>query len=129
MVKFRRWLLILGCLAAVVLAGYLTLRLTAPVHRFKTELINSIKWGMTENEVDAILGTKAEVFPWKRTTYPLDLKAGEDDEFISKCREWLGEKTSVLVYFESGRVQWYLEGDILDDQESFLDKLRRWLGM
>jgi len=127
--KRKRVLLFWGCLVSVLLAGYVTLWLTRRDTPFKSEAIKSVKWGMTENEVNAVLGAQAEVFPFKRALYPLILKRGKDDEFISNCKEWIGEETSVLVYFDRGRVQWYIEGVILDNNQSLLDKLRRWLGI
>ena len=53
--KHKRLLLFFGCLAAVLLAGYGTLRLTAPRHRITPENIRSIKRGMTEKEAEELM--------------------------------------------------------------------------
>jgi len=51
--KRKRLLLILGCLAGVLLAGYSTLWLTASRQHITEENIQAIKMGMTEAEVEA----------------------------------------------------------------------------
>jgi hypothetical protein len=133
--KRKRLLLIVGCLVAFVL-GFGIPWLTAP--RFTRENIHAIQIGMTEQQVNSVLGTKAELFPSERTRYgnrgtstgvslfrdPLARDAGQ------LGKEWLGEKISVFVWFdEAGRVVQFTDGIILEDDESFLTKLRRWLGM
>ena len=54
--KHKRLLLILGCLMSVLLAGYVTLRLSAPRHRITADNIQAIRAGMTAKEVEEILG-------------------------------------------------------------------------
>jgi hypothetical protein len=61
--KHKRLLLILGGLAAVLLAGYGTLRLTAPRPKLTLENIEAIDDGMTEQEVEKILGRRPETIP------------------------------------------------------------------
>src|SRR5262245_29250318 len=95
----KRLLLALGCLAAVLLAGYVALRLTATRQQFTSENIKAIKTGMTEQEVDAVLGAKAEVFPSDRTCYGFRGRCGLELLQDSTGKEWLGDKISVAVWF------------------------------
>ena len=62
MPKRKRLLLMLACLAAVLLAGYGTLRLTAARHNITDESIQAIQEGMTEKEVETVLGGRAGVY-------------------------------------------------------------------
>ncbi len=84
---------------------------------------------MTEKEVEGILGVPAGVYasgakgyyvpvPWPGTIW-LDRSAGG--------KEWVGENCSACITFDgNGRVdEIYMAMTI---NESFLPKLRRWLG-
>src|SRR5207247_834896 len=53
----KRWLFIVGCVIAVLLAGYLTLWLTASKDRITPENYAKIRNGIKEGEVEAILGS------------------------------------------------------------------------
>jgi hypothetical protein len=150
----KRLLLILGCVASVLLAGYLTLRLTAPQrHRITKENVEAIQKGMTEEEVDAILGVPAGVYSSGiRTGYPLFDSIMEDHGVPDGCfytdgdgiifipielvqkrggKEWAGDDACVYVRFdETGRVAETKRGLVFRLwNESFLTKLRRWMGM
>jgi hypothetical protein len=103
------------------------------------ENIEKIKTGMTEEEVEAIFAVPAGVHgkgvltgtyglvpwvSWNATGLELIKKQGG--------KEWVGEDCGVYVRFdEVGRVNDLIRGNyvINGGNESFLDKLRRWLGM
>lgn len=114
--KCKRLLLIFGCLTAVLLAGYVTLRLTAPPHRFTYEDFKALRLGMTEADVETVLGAKASCIRNPR------------------AKEWYGEGYSAFVFFdEAGRIEHIGGGNDVNlngpVRDSFLAKLRRWLGM
>jgi len=151
----KRLLLILGCLGLLLLAGYATLWLTAPRHRITEENIEAIKEGMTEKEVEAILGAQAGDYSSKQTggqfaeieviiiPAPRAQPVGKTrsiftgftgPDFVKSRgggKYWVGEETGVWVRFdEAGRVAEIWPGlSTPSGNESFLDKLRRWLGM
>jgi hypothetical protein len=152
--KRKTLLLILGSLAAVLLAGYGTLRLTAPRHRITDENFAAIQKGMTEAEVEAILGVPAGVYSSKGNTGfygpPLAPFMGFGGSSIEKepiwgefllgsgsflvqtlgGKEWVGEDLCVYVRFEAERVVATRCGEIIPSTDvSFLAKLRRWFGM
>jgi hypothetical protein len=56
----KRLLLILGCLAMVLLAGYALLWLTAP-REITDEMYYSLQKGMTEEQIEGILGSKGTI--------------------------------------------------------------------
>ena len=135
----KRLLLILAWVASVLLAGYVTLRLTAPRHRITEENIEAIKEGMTEKEVEAILGVSAGAYGSKADTgvylllpsRPILVAPVSGVELIKRRggKEWVGADVSLYVLFdEVGRVKEMLVG-VVDGDETFLDKLRRWLAM
>jgi len=151
-IKRKRLLLVFGCLAGVLLAGYATLRLTAPRHEINEKNIEAIKRGMTEEKVVAILCAPAGVYSAKAGTghYPIfaTLEMGQKIPFIIHGdgtvyfegkglisewggKEWVGEEICIYVRFdENGRVTETLKGLVFPQwDESFLAKLRRWLGM
>src|SRR5579859_6594788 len=87
----KRLLLFLVCLVSVLLAGYVTLRLTAPPkHRITWDNICAIKKGMTQEEVESILGVPAGVYSSRPRVglYP--------EQVFDNCsgKEWaIGSKT------------------------------------
>jgi len=128
--KHKRLLLIVGCLATVLVAGYVTLRLSAPGHRITEKSFSAIQKGMTEEEVEAVLGAKAGVVTGRTGIYAR-MWGASGIEMIKNHggKEWVGENVSVYVRFdEAGRAKDVLLGDV-PGEESFLGKLRRWLGM
>jgi hypothetical protein len=136
----KRLLLILGCLVSVLLAGYGTLRLTAPPqHRITEENIAAIKLGMTEKQVEAILGGPAGIYafgavtghyPWPMHCSPPITGLDLAKETGGKGKEWVAKDISIFVLFDGeGRVRRTIEGRSEIGTDSFLDKIRRWLGM
>ena len=136
----KRLLLILGCVASVLLAGYVTLRLTAPRHYLFSKNFDSIQKGMTEDEVEAILGARAGAHVEGALTgsYRVDGKNKEGWDLIKERggKEWLGDDVCIYIRFdeegrvaESHRTTYYSMVFTNNLDESFLRKLRRWLGM
>jgi outer membrane protein assembly factor BamE (lipoprotein component of BamABCDE complex) len=153
--KRKRLLLILICLASVLLSGYLALRLMSLSNdKITQENFDKIKLGMTENEVEALLGGPAGVYTFKAITGQYSVRGGRQrDVMIDESRwtlgrgfailsgldlikekggkEWVAEEYAVFVRFdEHGRVvesEWSWFGVI--ENESFLARLRRWLDM
>ena len=64
--KRKHLLLILVCLAVMLLAGYATLRLTAPNHRITRKNLKAIEFGMAEREVEEIFGVPAGDYSAKK---------------------------------------------------------------
>ena len=142
MMRHKRLLLIFGCLAAVLLAGYVTLRLTAPRHRITPENIRAIKKGMTEQEAEEILGAPAGDYSSAKnrewfvdtinfrdgtgSTIPLfslsDLVEKRGGKF------WVGDEAIIWVSFDEAGQATEMYGSVFPN-ESLLAKLRRWLGM
>lgn len=109
----KRLLLILGCLAVVLLAGYVALRLTAPNHQVRLENFEKIKLRMTEEEVEAILGVPASFY----APAPGALN-----------KKWVTQGFCISVLFRNGQVTGIIRGSD-GGSEPFLDKLRRCLGI
>lgn len=133
----KRLLLISGCAAAILLAGYMTLRLTAPRHRITGDTIHAIDKGMTEREVEAILGAPAgDYSAGKRGGLFINKHRVRDGDLTGPemvkmwgGKYWVSDETSVWVRFnEAGKVEETWPGWVAYN-DSFLTKLRRWLGM
>ena len=139
--KHKRLLLIFGCVAAVLLAGYVTLRLTAPKqHRITRENIDKIHKGMTEEAVEAVFGVPAGAYGKDGGTGayaimgPNVSRAMIGLDLIKRQggKEWVGEDCALYIRFDdAGCVQEMHVGfgQPGGGHESFLDKLRRWLGI
>jgi len=129
----KRLLLSFGFLAALLLAGYVTLRLTAPPrHRITQENIEAIRVGMSEDEVEAILGVPAGNYCSFECFYSYPAFARQEPtDLPGNKKEWVGEDNCIRVRFDdSGRVAAMRYGHVLGRvSEPFLTKLRRWLGM
>jgi hypothetical protein len=139
--KRKRMLLILGCLAAVLLAGYGTLRLTVPgPHRINLDNILSLRPAMTEGQIEEILGARAGVFSSHGRTGFYFIEDVANDLEIMKTgleliqekagKEWVADDFTVYVRFDgAGRAQEILQGYLDNSEPTLLAKLRRWLGM
>ena len=124
----KRLLLILGCVASVLLAGYVTLRLTAPRHRITEENFAAINKGMTEEDVVELLGVKPGIYAsnFEEVFWPDGLNNREG----VRHEDWVGEEIAVWIHFDKdGHVLDKFKGYVIPGNASFLDKLRRWLGM
>ena len=110
--KRTRLLLFLGCLASVLLAGYGTLWLTNSKHRITEENIRAVKIGMTEKEVEELLGVPAGVYAPGAATglYPFPMSClvtpGLDMARSGRWKpgkEWVAKDVSIFCRLRSGR--------------------------
>jgi hypothetical protein len=135
--KCKRLLLILACVAAILLAGYGTLRLTAPPHRITWESIERIQEGMSEANVECILGVPAG--DYSSTEHGATFVLGEGgyrrqvvqgrDLLQGGAKVWVGDRGAVWLTFDASKRVSGIRIGLVESEESFLDKLRRWLGM
>jgi hypothetical protein len=108
---------------AVLLAGYVTLRLTALSRRITQDNIKTLRKGMTEEEVEAILGVQGK---GKHLigSYQLPFRPFPGAGALTHFKEWVEEDSCVLVSFdEAGRVIFFCTGSV-NESKSFLAKLR-----
>jgi hypothetical protein len=130
--KRKHLLLMISCLAALLLAGYATLRLTMP-RTIDEENFQAINKGMTEKEVEAILGGACSSHAPLGCLYFSEGGWGNlvDWEFLRNRngKEWTGKTFCLFICFnEIGRVEEIYSGHVFQS-ESFLAKFRNWLGM
>jgi hypothetical protein len=143
----KRLLFLVTVLAVVLLGGYLLLWLTAPRHRITLESFEQIKAGMTETEVEIVLGQVGDESPVgsvhpgikrfleqiRRSGVPdirrVSYGPGYGSEDIARWKTWLGENCCILAGFNE-------QGKLIDKhitlragEESLLAKLRRWVGL
>ena len=124
----KRLLLILACFAAMLMAGYVTLRLTAPGrHQITEENCKAIQIGMTEEEVNAILGVESGDYSTgaykEDTAYKLLIRQGSG-------KAWIADDAAIRVSFnEAGKVAAICFTSGPGEPNTFLNKVRRWLGM
>jgi hypothetical protein len=126
--RSKRLPLILACLAVALTAGYVTLRLTAPRPNLILENIGRIEDGMTVQEVEKILGAPAGNYSSLR-----DAEAAELNPCYHKPGDkiWLDDEMWLGVRFdEAGKVTtWDFYRHRRNQNKTFLDYLRSWLGM
>ena len=124
----KRLLLLLAAVALGLLAGYLTLWRTGPQHRITRESFARIQAGMTEQEVEAILGVPAGYYATARVAfaecYDLRVPAGAVE------KQWTCDEGTILVFFyPADRVCVSRFFQVAHVDESLLNKARRWLGL
>jgi hypothetical protein len=121
----RRFLLLLGCLAAILLAVCLPCWLMAPGHRIGEAACGEIQSGMTRAQVEAVLGVPpgdysgGRVYPEDCKPYPMQLG----------MESWIVEDGVLWVCFsEQGTALWAEFIPVTRSPEGPLAKLPRWLG-
>jgi len=144
--KRKHLLLNLVCLAVMLLAGYATLRLTAPNHRITRKNLKAIEFGMAEREVEEIFGVPAGDYSAKKggsVGYEWYVKEKTAVKKGGNCipvtflardpraKFWTADETSAWIRFdEAGKViEIWSSSPGASVGQSFLAKLRRWLGM
>ena len=106
---------------------------------FRDELALALT-GMTEDEVEAILGVPAgDYSSGQFGGHFFENEKNPDSDVVTGLelvkkrggKIWAGNETSVWIHFDdSGRVtEKWCHFHAIPTSESFLDKLRRWLGM
>src|SRR5690349_14751248 len=130
----RRALLILGLLAALaLLAGFGCTWLSAPRHTIDTEHVRQITEGMTGAEVEALLGAPGgfQASPNGVRYYSDSLvsyggRRRAVELMMMRNVEWVGQDNFVTVIFDArDRVVFIYPGVVC--QETFLDRVRRWV--
>jgi hypothetical protein len=133
MSKRKRPLLVFGCLAAALLAGYVALWLTAPRHRISPDNILLIQRGMSEKQVEGVFGVPAGVYASGASGLYVPATYFNHMGWVDRSawgKEWVGEEISCSITFNEGKVdEVYWAFTISIENESFLAKLRRWLGI
>lgn len=122
-------LLCIGCLALV--SFYVCIWLSGPGHQITEERFARIKAGMTEKEVESILGVPPGDYETKKRM-PLPTR----DLFVPtvpcETKVWEGNGLIITIWFDAGGKVFYsrIGGWSSDEStEIFLDKLRRLLCM
>ncbi|MCI0742907.1 MAG: outer membrane protein assembly factor BamE [Gemmataceae bacterium] len=123
--KKRRCLWIVVVLVLLLGAGYGVLWLTAgPRHRINKESFERIQEGMTEEEVESIIGVPAGDY----TTGPVVVRLMLISFMSPQCKSWKSNVGQIVVDFDSrGLITWKRYMDVTPVEESLWDKLRRWL--
>jgi hypothetical protein len=129
----KRLLLIIAAMVAVLAAGSVALRLAAPRHRITLENTRTIQRGMTEKEIEEILGVRAGDYsstkPGGTFLYHQQAVTGMELVRMRGGKFWASDETSVWLRFDdAGRVAEVFCGSYYE-QDSLLDKIRDWLGM
>ncbi len=128
--KKRTWRLLLTGFIVVLMAwgSFLAFRPFAPRHRIDREGVRELREGMSEAEVEQVLGVPAGDYSSRKRSY-----AGEDVTFVALYtdldqKEWVGDEVRVSVGFGPDGKAWtiYRSWPFCDD-EDFLDRLRRLL--
>lgn len=138
----RLLLLVLGFACFAVLGAWLVACLTSQGDRISRESYNEIKAGMTEQEVEGLLGGPAGDYTNGRCHVPYIGNAcslcDEESYFaeiaeIRESRDWTGCKGLVSVGLnEGGRVvekRFFPVVPSDPNAQTLLAKLRRWLGL
>src|SRR5262245_59132749 len=128
----RRLAWIAGTLVLLLAAGYGVLWLTAPRHDINHKSFEAIKMGMTEQQVEAILGVPAGDY----TTGPVIGWPEISSNGWAICWErqphksWISNEAAIHVYFdEQGLVKRTTHRKPWLSEESLWARLRRWLGI
>lgn len=129
----KRIPILLGGILAILLAGWLMLWMTRPPeHHINSDGFGKLRKGMTESEVEAVLGVPAGDY----ATGPIRLNVNvlgyiPDTYFVFRVAEkkWVGNEAIIEVWFENGRVEHTRIMGVFVRSESFPAKLRRWLGL
>lgn len=135
----KRILLVLGLVALVLLGGYVALRLTAPpVNRIDHDGFESLRKGMGRAEVESALGAPPGDHVSESVTFVRPVSQHLRDQ-IEEARppragevaaEWAGNRGKILVWFgPDDRLTRKAYWPAALPNESFLGKVRRWLGI
>jgi hypothetical protein len=126
------WLGLVAVTVAVGSVGLVLLLLFARGERSTWDAYLAIRDGMTEPEVEALLGGPAG----DQSTYPGDfciaMTAEEHEAFRSKLvtKEWVNDDALILVGFDQeGRVAQQFATSNRGVPPSWLDHLRGWFGL
>jgi hypothetical protein len=128
----RRLFLLLGCLVAAAVVSWVALWLIVPPDRVNREAFGRVRLGMTEAEVEEVLGRPAaEGAPGAVVMFE-----GVPESFVDpdsfpagRRRQWLGREHAILVEWdERGRVSGRYFGHV-NQPEGVLGRLLRLVGL
>jgi len=123
MSKSRALLLMLALVVCLAAGFVVFLWVTAPGHHITFENLQQIQAGMTEQEVETILGAPAGDYSNGRTRMwgGVSISKGVN-------KKWIADDCAIEVAFApNGRVGGLCITDARP--ETWIDKLRRWLGL
>jgi outer membrane protein assembly factor BamE (lipoprotein component of BamABCDE complex) len=135
----KRKLKWLAIVLAVLLLGFGTVLFLWPRDRITPELWEKIEIGMTENQVEEILGGPG--MSWKQFKEPhffyrmvLSEPKGyrvqvRGMQMLDECKYWPSERRCLQIGFDgTGEVDGKVLWESGQRQPSFIDRLRDWLG-
>jgi hypothetical protein len=130
----KLWGLWLGVAAAAIAVGIVGLVLLLPPRgeRSTWDAYEAIRDGMTETEVEALLGGPEGDRSIYRTSFCIAMTADEREAFHSKLviKEWINDDALILVGFDQeGRVAQKFATANRGGPPSWLDRVRDWLGL
>jgi hypothetical protein len=100
-----------------------------PVHRINQDTVEEIKEGMTVKEVEAIFGVPAGDYTTRPVLiFPLGAPPYRPWFYKNPAKSWDSNEASILIHFnDAGRVEDAFVCPVLNWDESWWDKIRRWL--
>jgi hypothetical protein len=135
----RKWVLYgVGSLVCLLLLTDLIPRFLAPTHRINRESYDFLRGGMTEEEVEEILGVPAgnyntvhvSEFPCLSGLQLPKPKVCGQITAVTVWKEWKGNDAIVEIGFDSGgKLIFGFYRPVFRPDESFLEKLHRWFSL
>jgi hypothetical protein len=127
----RTWRLLLTGFVVVLLAwvGFLAVRPWVPRHRIDREGVQELRRGMTEAEVERVLGVPAGdyAYPRRRYIFPPTISTYEYIEPLA-WKEWAGDEVKVRIGFGPDGTAWSISRSLaVRRTEGALDHIRRLL--
>lgn len=100
---------------------------TIPRHPITREAFEQIRLGMTEQEVEAVLGGPPGDYSSGTMTFVIEGKyrRGEGTE----PKDWASDEGHIRVWFGDGKVAGRQFFDAIVIEDPFFNKLRRWMGL
>jgi hypothetical protein len=123
----RKYYVALGLLACPCLLIVGVLLVLPPRHRINRDSFERIRDGMTEKEVESILGRPAGDYS-SGCTFVFDAYHGPPDKWVwRQPKRWTGDNGSISIYFDDGKVEKTRFQPVFVMPETPLQKFRRWL--
>lgn len=93
-------------------------------HQINREGCERISVGMTEEEVECVLGKPAGYYAKGEV-----ISAFSSSTHWSQTKDWISNDGEIAVTFDEGKVVSASYNDVYDLEGSLLDKFRRWMGL
>lgn len=98
-------------------------------HHINREGFEGLRVGMTEEEVETVLGRPAGEYGTVIIVW-FDGYHGYPYPWVwTEPQRWISEDGAISVYFDSGRVVHTEFNEVFVYEESLSDKVRRWMGL